>query len=168
MTWQEHTVNSVSEKIIESFRKSGNERLPTNLKGPQTVAHQQYVLRKKFGKNLILIHKIEEVLALNKVAYMGKCILDLSKTLIYDNHYDYIKEKYGMTARLLFADSRPFTYQIETNDVYQDFHKNKRKIWVEQLLKTIRGLWWNEQNDRWWNERWNRKYFNYWACWIKI
>ena len=59
---------------------------------------------------------------------MGKCILDLSKTLIYDNHYDYIKEKYGMTARLLFADSRPFTYQIETNDVYQDFHKNKRKI----------------------------------------
>ena len=168
MTWQEHTVNKKKKKIIESFRKSGNERLPTNPKGPQTVAHQQYVLRKKFGKNLILIHKIEEVLALNKVAYMGKCILDLSKTLIYDNHYDYIKEKYGMTARLLFADSRPFTYQIETNDVYQDFHKNKRKIWVEQLLKTIRGLWWNEQNDRWWNERWNRKYFNYWACWIKI
>ena len=121
--------NSVSEKIIESFRKSGNERLPTSPKGPQTlVAHPQYVLRKKFGKNLILIHKIEEVLALNKVAYMGRCIIDLSKTFIYDNHYDYIKKKYGMTARLLFAHSRPFTYQIETNDVYQDFHKNKRKI----------------------------------------
>ena len=53
------------------------------------------------------------------------CILDLSKTLMYDFHYNYIKKKYGNRARLLFTDTDSLTYEIEAKDVYKDFSNDK-------------------------------------------
>ena len=59
---------------------------------------------------------------------MGMCILDLSKTLMYDFHYNYIKKKYGDRAKLLFTDTDSLTYEIKTEDVYQDFWNDKDKF----------------------------------------
>ena len=53
-----------------------------------------------FNKNLLAIHKINEVLVLNKPAYVGICILDLSKTLMYDFHYNHVKDSYGTKAKI--------------------------------------------------------------------
>ena len=52
---------------------------------------------------------------------MGICILDLSKTLMYDSRYNYVKRKFDDKAKLLFTDTDSLTYKIETEDVYQDF-----------------------------------------------
>ena len=49
------------------------------------------------------------------------CILDLSKMLMYDFHYNYIKKEYNNRARLLFTDTDSLTYEIEAEDVYSDF-----------------------------------------------
>ena len=53
------------------------------------------------------------------------CILELSKVLMYDFHYDYIKNKYGNNSRLLFADTDSFMYEIKTEDVDKDFSSDK-------------------------------------------
>ena len=59
---------------------------------------------------------------------MGMCILDLSKTLMYDFRYNYIKNKYSDRAKLLFTDKDSLTYEIEAEDVYQDFWYDKDKL----------------------------------------
>ena len=53
------------------------------------------------------------------------CILELSKILIYEFHYDYVKNKYGNNSRLLFRDTDCLMYEIKTEDVYEDFSNNK-------------------------------------------
>ena len=53
------------------------------------------------------------------------CILDLSKVLMYDFHYNYIKKKYGDRAKLLFTDTDSFCYHILTDDVYEDLYRDK-------------------------------------------
>ena len=49
----------------------------------------------------------------------------LSKTLMYDFHYNYIKKKYGNRARLLFTNTDSLTYEIEDEDVYKGFWNDK-------------------------------------------
>ena len=47
---------------------------------------------------------------------------------MYDFHYNYIKNKYGDKAKLLFTDTDSLTYEIETKDVYEDFWSDKDKF----------------------------------------
>ena len=51
-----------------------------------------FVTSKIFNDKLMAVHKIKETLTLNRPAYVGMCISDLSKTLMYDFHYNYIKK----------------------------------------------------------------------------
>ena len=62
----------------------------------------------------------------NKPVYLGMSILDLSKSLMYDIHYNYIKTKYGDKAKLLFADTDFLTYEIKTEDFYKDINPDIR------------------------------------------
>ena len=52
-------------------------------------------------------------------------IFDLIKVLMYEFHYDYIKNIYGTHSRLLFADTGSLIYEIRTDVVYEDFSKDK-------------------------------------------
>ena len=118
--------NSVFGKTMENIRKRVDIRLVTDDKKLlKMTSKPTYVSSKIFNENLVAVHKIKETLTLNRPAYVGMCILDLSKTLMYDFHYNYIKEKYGNKAKLLFTDTDSLTYEIETEDVYQDFWNNK-------------------------------------------
>ena len=60
---------------------------------------------KIFDNNLIAIRKSKVSLNLNKPTYTGMCILEFSKVLIYEFHYDYIKNKYDNKSKLLFSDT---------------------------------------------------------------
>ena len=121
--------NSVYGKTMENLRKRVDVRLITDEKKLLKMASKPtYVSSKIFNKDLVAVHKIKEILTLNRPAYVGMCILDLSKTLMYDFHYNYIKKKYGDKAKLLFTDTDSLTYEIETEDVYQDFFNDRDKF----------------------------------------
>ena len=121
--------NSVFGKTMENIRKRVDVRLVTDENKLLKLASKPtYVSSKIFNENLVAVHKIKETLTLNRPAYVGMCILDLSKTLMYDFHYNYIKDKYGDKAKLLFTDTDSLTYEIEADDVYQDFWNDKDKF----------------------------------------
>ena len=121
--------NSVFGKTMENIRKRVDVRLVTDENKLLKLASKPtYVSSKIFNENLVAVHKIKETLTLNRPAYVGMCILDLSKTLMYDFHYNYIKDKYGDKAKLLFTDTDSLTYEIESKDVYQEFWNDKHKF----------------------------------------
>ena len=57
---------------------------------------------------------------INKPVYLGMSILDISKTLMYQFWYDYIKPKYKDKAKLCYMDTDSFVIHIETEDFYED------------------------------------------------
>ena len=78
---------------------------------------------KIYDNDLVEIRKNKFALTLNKPAYMRMFILELSKVLMYEFNYVYIKKKYGNNSRLLFTDTDSLMY--ETEDVYEDFSNDK-------------------------------------------
>ena len=72
---------------------------------------------KIFENDLAAIRKNKFTLTLNKPAYIGMCILELSNKSMYEFHYDYIKNKYGNNSKLLFTDTDGLMYEIKTEDV---------------------------------------------------
>ena len=71
-----------------------------------------------FDNSFVAIRKNKVTLTINKPAYVGICILDLSKLLMYEFHYGYIKNKYGHNSRLLLTDAHSLIYEIKTKDVH--------------------------------------------------
>ena len=119
--------NSVFGKTMENIRKREDIRLVTTPKQLTKLASKPtFIGSKIFNKNLVAVHKIKESLTLHRPAYVRMCILDLSKTLMYDFHYNFFKKKYDAKAKSLFTDTDSLTYEIEAEDVYQDFWKNKK------------------------------------------
>ena len=118
--------NSVYGKTMENVRKRSNIYLETDPDHLlRQVAKPTYVSYKIFHDNLVALHMKNNFLKLDKPSYVGMCILDLSKVLMYDFHYNFIKAKYGDRARLLFTDTDSLCYIILTDDVYKDLYNHK-------------------------------------------
>ena len=117
-------INSVFGKTMENLRKRINVRLINNAKDyVKCVSKPTFVFQKMFSKNLVAIHKIKPVLVLNKPIYVGFSILELSKLLMYDYHYNYfngITFKSEFDVKLLFTDTDSLVYEIKgEDDVYE-------------------------------------------------
>ena len=118
--------NSVFGKTTENIRKRSNIYLETDSDHfLRQTAKPTFVGCKIFNENLVAVNMKKSKLKLDKPSYVGMCILDLSKTLMYDFHYNYIKKKYGDRAKLLFTDTDSLCYHIKTEDVYEDLYHDK-------------------------------------------
>ena len=120
---------AIYEKTTENLRNRISVQLTNNEKNYlKCTSKPSYMLHKKFDNNSAVIHKNKLALQLKKSAYIGMCILEFSKILIYEFHYDYIKNKYDNKSKLLFADTGSLMHEIETEDVYEDFSTDKKKF----------------------------------------
>ena len=82
-----------------------------------------YITCNIFGKDYAAIHEMKPILILNKPTYIEFTVPDFSKWKIYHFHYKFIKKK--LNAELLFTDRNSLTYEIESENVYEEFFKWK-------------------------------------------
>ena len=130
-------INSVYGKTIENLQKRINVRLVNNEKGfLKYTSRPTHITHKIFDKNYAAIHKIKSVLTLNKPIDVGFTVLELSKWLMYDFHYNFIKKLFD--AALLFTDTDRLTYEIKSEDVYEEFFKQKQiQSFLMRLIKLL-------------------------------
>ena len=81
---------------------------------------------KTFDNNLVGRFKSKLALKLKKPAYTGMYILNLSRVLMYEFHYNYIKNKYDIKQKVLFTETDSLISEIKTEDVYEDVISNKK------------------------------------------
>src|SRR5688572_28746952 len=119
--------NSVFGKTCENIENHVDIKLVSSEKQAiKLTAKTSYDTRTIFNENLIAIHMKKTKLFYNKPIYLGMSILDLSKTLMFDFHYNYIKKKYGDRSKLLFTDTDSLAYEIKTDDFYTDIASDVR------------------------------------------
>ena len=116
--------NSVFGKTMENLRKRISVTLVDNAKEYITCeSRPSFISQKISSRNFVAIHEIKPILTLNKPIYVGFSILDLSKLLMYEIHYKYIKSK--SDAKLLLTDTDSLVYEIKTENGYDDFYQDK-------------------------------------------
>ena len=119
--------NSVFGKTIENIRKRQNIHLIDNRRQALKLSSKPNFDRCTiFDRNLIAVHMKNTEVYFGKPVYVGQTILDLSKTLMFNFHYNYIREKYGNKAELLFTDTDSLMYEIKTKDFYKDIKDDVR------------------------------------------
>ena len=113
--------NAVFGKTMENVRKHIDIKLVTsNKRRNQLVSEPNYQTTKYFSENLMAIEMKKTRVNMNQPIYFGMLILDISKILIYEFWYDYIKSKYQDKANLCYMDTDSFIIHIKTEDFYKD------------------------------------------------
>ena len=117
-------VNSVYGKAMENLRKRINVRLVNNARDSlKYTSRLTYTTHKIFGEYLVAIHEIKPIWMLSKPIYVGFTVLGLSKWLMYNFRYNFIKKNFD--AELLITDIDSLVYEIKSEDVYEEFFKWK-------------------------------------------
>ena len=120
--------NSVFGKTIENIRKRQNVVIVDNRKLALKLSSKPNFERVTiFDENLIACHMKKTEENFNKPIFVGQAILDLSKTSMFDFHYNFIRKKCGDKAELLFTDTDSLMYLIQTEDFYKDINKDIKK-----------------------------------------
>ena len=113
--------NSVFGKTMENVRKHRDIKLvTTDEKRNKLVSEPNYHTTKQFSENLLAIEMKKTKVKMNKPVYLGMSILDISKALMYEFWYDYIKSKHGGKAKICYMNTDTFAIHIVTKDFYKD------------------------------------------------
>ena len=121
--------NSVFGKTMENVRKHRDIKLvTTDKRRNQLVSEPNYHTKKWCLENLLAIEMKKAKVKMNKPVYLGLSILEISKTLMYEFWYDYIKPKYSDNVKLCYMDTDSFIMRIKTKDFYKDIADDVEKI----------------------------------------
>ena len=113
--------NAVFVKTMENVRKHRDIKLiKTDYKRNKLVSEPHYHTMKFISKNLSIIEMKKVKVKMNKPIYLGLSILEVSKIIMYEFWYDYMKKKYGDIVELCYMDTDRLIMNIKTKDFYKD------------------------------------------------
>ena len=113
--------NAVFGKPMENVRKNREIKLvTTDMRRSKLVSEPNYHAIKLFLENLVAIEMRKTIVKMNKPIYVGMGILDISKILMYEFCYGYLKPKYGDRIKLCYMDTDSLIPFIKTEDFYKD------------------------------------------------
>ena len=118
--------NAVFGKTMDNIRKHRDIKLVNNEEAYlRTVMHPNFKSGTLFGPNLMGCEMGKVKVVMNKPVYLGQAILDLSKIVMYEFHYNYMKHKYADDKlTLCYMDTNSLIYDIETDNFYKDIAGN--------------------------------------------
>ena len=121
--------NAVFGKTMENIRKHRDIKLvTTDKKRSKLVSGPNYHTMNYISKDLSITEMNKTKVKMNKPIYLGLSILDISKTLMYEFWYDYMKPKYNDNVKLCYMDTDSFIMNIKTEDFYKDIANDVDKI----------------------------------------
>ena len=114
-------INSIYGKTVQNDGKHRDIKLVTaEYKRNKLASESNYHSTKCISKHLLVMEMKKTEAKMNKPIYLGQAILDISKNLMHEFWYDYIKPKYGDKAGLCYTDTDSFIMHIKTDDFYKD------------------------------------------------
>ena len=120
--------NSVFGKTMENIRKHRDIKLViTDKKRSKLVSEPNYHTTNLISEDLSIIEMKKTKVKMNKPIYLGLAILEISKTLMYEFWYDYMKPKYNNDVKLCYMDTDIFIMTIKTNDFYKNIANDVEK-----------------------------------------
>ncbi|XP_077260838.1 uncharacterized protein LOC143896720 [Temnothorax americanus] len=115
--------NAVFGKTMENVRDHVGVRLVTRWDGrygaEALIAKPNFHSRSVFSKNLVAIELRRLEVKFNKPIYVGMSILEISKTRLYEFHYDYMLPLYRDRCRIAYTDTDSLIYSLECEDAYE-------------------------------------------------
>ena len=112
----------------------------TDKRRNQLVSEPYYYAIECFSENLVAIKMKKTKVKMNKPIYLGLSILEISKILMYEFWYNYMKPKYGDNVKLCYMDTDSFIMYIKTEDFYKAFADDVEKRFDTSNYKVDRPL----------------------------
>ena len=120
--------NSVFCKTMENVRDYRDIKLGrTNKRRNKLVSEPNYHSTKYFPENLIAMEMSKINTKMNKPIYLSQSILDISKALMYEFWFDYLKPKHNNKIKLCYTDIDSFVIEVKTKDLYSDISADVKK-----------------------------------------
>ena len=114
-------INSMDGKTVQNDRNHRDIGLVTTEAKRNKLASEPNLISTKYiSKDLLIMEMKKTEVKLNKPIYLGQAVLDISKTLMFEFWYDYLKPMYGDKIRLCYTDTDSFIMHIKTEDFYKD------------------------------------------------
>ena len=120
--------NAVFGKTMENVRKHRDIKLvTTDKKRRKLVSEANYHTMNYISEDLSITEMKRTKVKMNKPIYLGLSILEISKLLMHEFWYDYMKPKYGDNVKLCYMDTDSFIMNIKTEDFYKDIANDVEK-----------------------------------------
>lgn len=115
----ENNESRVTVHLVKQWNDTNN-KTKKKLQANRLIANPRFHSVSIFSENLVAIQMKPKKIVYDKPIYIGFTVLELSKTHMYNFHYNIVKPYYQDRVKMCYTDTDSFIYAIKSNDFYQD------------------------------------------------